>query len=132
MAARAIQSLSGRFKLSLAIRHTFNHQKVLIRFIDEGRLQRDANTVERRKAFHRTRTQSASLSEPVPGALNLAGSVLRHVYLGNHTETHVRTEAGITCIVQTGNDGSVRLPTEGEAVRLTAATADCRVFSVTD
>jgi spermidine/putrescine ABC transporter ATP-binding subunit len=67
-------------------------------------------------------------SEPVPNALNLTGSVLRHVYLGNHTETHVRTQAGTSCVVQTANDGTVRLPAAGEAVRLAAAIADCRVF----
>ena len=66
--------------------------------------------------------------EAVAGALNLSGTVLRHVYLGNHTETHVRTEDGTVCTVQTGNDGTVRLPGAGESVRLVAAAADCLVF----
>jgi spermidine/putrescine ABC transporter ATP-binding subunit len=68
------------------------------------------------------------MSEPVPDALNLTGSVLRHVYLGNHTETHVRTQTGTPCVVQTANDGSVRLPAAGDTVRLAAALFDCRVF----
>jgi ABC-type Fe3+/spermidine/putrescine transport system ATPase subunit len=67
-------------------------------------------------------------SGTVSGALNLTGTVLRHVYLGNHTETHVRTGAGSLCIVQTGNDGSARLPAVDEEVRLAASSGDCRVF----
>jgi spermidine/putrescine ABC transporter ATP-binding subunit len=63
-----------------------------------------------------------------PGALNLTGTVLRHVYLGSHTETHVRTASGASCIVHTGNDGSKRPPSVDEPVNLTAAAADCRVF----
>ena len=69
-------------------------------------------------------------AEAVPGALNLTGSVLRHVYLGNHTETHIRTQAGTPCVVQTANDGSVRLPAAEENVRLVAAAVDCRVFGI--
>ncbi len=67
---------------------------------------------------------------PVPGALVLSGTVLRHVYLGSHTETFVRTTAGSVCIVQTGNNGELRLPEIDAAVRLTASAADCRVFAV--
>jgi spermidine/putrescine ABC transporter ATP-binding subunit len=63
-----------------------------------------------------------------PDWLQLTGTVLRHVYLGNHTETHVRTASGALCIVQTGNDGSVRLPAADEPVSLIAAARDCRVF----
>jgi ABC-type Fe3+/spermidine/putrescine transport system ATPase subunit len=65
-------------------------------------------------------------------ALNLTGSVLRHVYLGNHTETHVQTEAGSVCIVHTANDGGARLPSVQQAVALTASAADCRVFRTPD
>jgi ABC-type Fe3+/spermidine/putrescine transport system ATPase subunit len=71
-------------------------------------------------------------SEPMLGALNLTGSVLRHVYLGNHTETHVSTQAGTPCVVQTANDGTVRLPASGETVRLVAAAVDCRAFGMVD
>jgi putative spermidine/putrescine transport system ATP-binding protein len=67
---------------------------------------------------------------PVDGALNLMGSVLRHVYLGNHTETYVKTKAGTDCVVQTGNHGNERLPSAGETVCLVANPADCRVFGV--
>jgi spermidine/putrescine ABC transporter ATP-binding subunit len=70
--------------------------------------------------------------EAVPGALSLAGTVLRHVYLGGHTETHVRTGSGAICVVQTGNDGATRLPPVDQAVRLVAAAADCRVFAARD
>jgi ABC-type Fe3+/spermidine/putrescine transport system ATPase subunit len=59
-------------------------------------------------------------SGTVSGALNLTGTVLRHVY--------VRTGAGSLCIVQTGNDGSARLPAVDEEVRLAASSGDCRVF----
>jgi ABC-type Fe3+/spermidine/putrescine transport system ATPase subunit len=65
------------------------------------------------------------------GALNLTGTVLRHVYLGSYTETHVRTASGSLCIVQTGNDGTAQLPAVDEAVRLAAAAGDCRVFHAT-
>ncbi len=65
----------------------------------------------------------------VPGALNLAGTVLRHVYLGSHTETHVRTSSGALCVVQSGNDGALRLPEVNQAVRLAASASDCRVFA---
>ena len=71
-------------------------------------------------------------SAPVAGALNLTGSVLRHVYLGDHTETHVRTAAGTLCVVQSGNHGNRVLPSVNEPVRLSAAVADCRVFGLTD
>jgi hypothetical protein len=71
-------------------------------------------------------------TEPVSDALNLNGSVLRHVYLGNHTETHVRTQSGTACVVQTANDGTVRLPAAGGTVRLAVAIADCRVFGAGD
>ena len=47
-------------------------------------------------------------------------------------QTHVRTQAGTTCVVQTANDGSVRLPPPGEAVRLAAALVDCRVFEAAE
>jgi spermidine/putrescine ABC transporter ATP-binding subunit len=67
-------------------------------------------------------------SEAVAGALDLRGSVLRHVYLGNHTETHVRTNGGAVCVVQTSNDGNAGLPAVEESVRLVAAAADCLVF----
>jgi hypothetical protein len=70
--------------------------------------------------------------EPVPDALNLTGSVLRHVYLGNHTETHVRTQAGTVCVVQTANDGKVGLPAAGDVIRLAAAIVDCRLFGAGD
>jgi spermidine/putrescine ABC transporter ATP-binding subunit len=63
-----------------------------------------------------------------PDVLALTGTVLRHVYLGNHTETHVRTSPGAVYVVQTGNDGAVKLPDVGQAVRMTAPMADCRVF----
>jgi spermidine/putrescine ABC transporter ATP-binding subunit len=66
---------------------------------------------------------------PVEGALNLAGSVLRHVYLGNHTETYVRTDAGTDCVVQTGNHGREQVPPVGQTVRLAASADDCRVFA---
>jgi putative spermidine/putrescine transport system ATP-binding protein/spermidine/putrescine transport system ATP-binding protein len=65
-----------------------------------------------------------------PGGLNLTGIVLRHVYLGNHTETYVRSGAGSMCVVQTGNDGASDLPPVDATVQLTASPADCRVFSV--
>ena len=64
------------------------------------------------------------------GGLALDAVVLRHVYLGNHTETHVRTQAGTPVVVQSGNDGAARLPAVDEAVRLTASGSDCRVFPV--
>jgi spermidine/putrescine ABC transporter ATP-binding subunit len=67
-------------------------------------------------------------STPTDGGLTLAGTVLRHVYLGNHTETYVRTGAGTLVVVQTGNHGDAPLPAVNDAVRLTAAAADCRVF----
>lgn len=66
---------------------------------------------------------------PVQDALNLSGTVLRHVYLGNHIETYVRTRAGTDCVVQTGNHGEAGLPAADEPVHLTAAAPDCRVFA---
>ncbi len=65
---------------------------------------------------------------PLPGMLNLAGTVLRHVYLGSYTETHVRTLSGSVCVVQSGNDGGAALPAVAEPVQLAATGADCRVF----
>ena len=64
------------------------------------------------------------------GALNLTGTVLRHVYLGNHTETYVRTAAGSLCVVQSGNDGMLQLPPVDAAVQIAALPGDCRVFGV--
>ncbi len=66
---------------------------------------------------------------PVADALSLPGTVLRHVYLGNHTEIHLRTAGGTHCVVQVGNHGSVALPAVDEAVQIVAATSDCRVFA---
>lgn len=66
---------------------------------------------------------------PVQNALNLMGTVLRHVYLGNHTETYVRTADGANYVVQTGNHGEAGLPAVDAAVHLTAASPDCRVFA---
>jgi ABC-type Fe3+/spermidine/putrescine transport system ATPase subunit len=66
--------------------------------------------------------------DPAPGALNLTGTVLRHVYLGSHTETHLRIVSGALCVVQTANDGTARLPSVDDTVSLSAAAADCRVF----
>jgi putative spermidine/putrescine transport system ATP-binding protein len=63
-----------------------------------------------------------------PGGLTLAGTVLRHVYLGGHTETYVRSAGGVVCVVQTGNDGASVLPSVDQPVRLSAAAADCLVF----
>jgi spermidine/putrescine ABC transporter ATP-binding subunit len=65
---------------------------------------------------------------PVDGALTLMGTVLRHVYLGDHTETYVRTGAGTLVVVRTGNHGEVSLPGVDDTVRLSAAAGDCRVF----
>ena len=64
----------------------------------------------------------------MPGTLNLAGTVLRHVYLGSHAETHVRTSSGALCVVQSGNDGAMRLPEVNQVVGLVASASDCRVF----
>ena len=65
---------------------------------------------------------------PADGGLTLTGTVLRHVYLGDHTETYVRTAAGTLVVVRTGNHGDVPLPSVDDAVRLSAAAGDCRVF----
>ncbi|HVY16337.1 MAG TPA: ABC transporter ATP-binding protein [Rhodopila sp.] len=62
-------------------------------------------------------------------AMQLSGTVLRHVYLGDHTETHVRTTAGSVVVVRTGNHGEAPLPAENDTVALAAAAADCRVFT---
>jgi spermidine/putrescine ABC transporter ATP-binding subunit len=68
-------------------------------------------------------------SAPMAGALNLTATVQRHVYLGNHTETHVRTEAGSDCVVQTSNHGQAVLPAVDAVVSLAAELPDCRVFA---
>jgi transposase len=39
--------ISGRSALAQAIRYAFNHWERLIRFLDDGRLELDTNTVER-------------------------------------------------------------------------------------
>ena len=62
------------------------------------------------------------------GALKLTGTVLRHVYLGSHTDTYVETAAGSLCTVQTGNHGASPLPDIGQPVQLIAAASDCRAF----
>jgi hypothetical protein len=42
-----LKRISGRSVLAQAIRYTLNHWDGLIRFLDDGRLQLDTNTVER-------------------------------------------------------------------------------------
>ena len=69
-------------------------------------------------------------SETEPGALNLAGTVLRHVYLGSYTETHLRTTSGSLCVVHSGNNRTAQLPSVAEAVQFAAAAMDCRAFQV--
>ncbi len=71
------------------------------------------------------------VTETIPDTLDLTGTVLRHVYLGGHTETHVRTTSGSVCVVHSGNDGAVRLAAVDAAVHLAASPSDCRVFPAT-
>lgn len=42
-----LERISGRSALAQAIRYAFNHWEGLIRFLDDGRLELDTNTVER-------------------------------------------------------------------------------------
>jgi spermidine/putrescine ABC transporter ATP-binding subunit len=61
-------------------------------------------------------------------ALVLPGTVTQHVYLGTHTEVHVRLANGAPCVVDISNDRGVTPPPIGTQVTLRVAAADCIAY----
>lgn len=60
--------------------------------------------------------------------LSLPGTVAQHVYLGTHTEVHLRLADGAPCIVDIPNDRGITLPPIGTQVTWRVAAADCIAY----
>ena len=74
------------------------------------------------------RPERLRLAPAGEGPAGLAATVAQHVYLGSKTEIHVTLADGAGCVLEMANDGLHAPCAVGQAVTLTAAAADCRLF----
>ena len=64
----------------------------------------------------------------IVGDGGVPATVTQHIYLGNKTEVHAVLADGAACVLELANDGLQAPPPLGQALRLTAAVGDCRLF----